>query len=474
MNEKPHHAIAAILLLLAMRFANGSARGADVSHDGSDIRVAPPVIPDRIFNLKDYGAVGDYRAMDTEAFNKAIAAVAAAGGGHLVVPEGLYKTLPITLVSHMDLHLEAGAVIKAPDNFKDYGMADPNEPTTREASTTRGSGGALQPLISGKGLTDVAITGEGKIDGSGQRFWAWSDKQARLYPPGRKIVRRPVLVSLNNMQRLHVQGVTLTNSPMFHLVPRGSDILIEDIRIVAPSDAPNSDAIDPGGERIIIRNCEIDTGDDNVAVQQGSHDVLIEGLTCLHGHGISIGSNTTRGVHHMFVRNCTFDGTDNGLRIKSFRGSGGEVSDIWYDNITMINVRRPFDINMLYNGNTPTTLPNGLTSDVGPRDANGKTNNLPSFHDIHVSHWTVTKSPVAGRIIGLPEQPANNITFTDVSIQSDRGFLVQDAKEVIFQNAKITAAVGEPIVTDNGGVTFNDKTVSGSGRGSADAFYGGN
>jgi polygalacturonase len=282
-----------------------------------------------------------------------------------------------------------------------------------------------------------------------------------------------------NIQRLHVDGVTLTNSPNFHLVPRGSDILIENIRIVAPSDAPNSDAIDPGGERIIIRNSEIDTGDDNVAIQQGSHDVLIEGLTCLHGHGISIGSGTTRGVSHMIVRNCTFDGTDNGLRIKSFRGSGGEVHDIWYSDITMKNVRRPFDINMLYNGNTPITLPNGQTTDVGTRQADGKTRNkasgnIPNFHDIHITNWTVTRSPVAGRILGLPEQPASNITFTNVKIQSDRGFLVQDAKDIIFDNATITATVGESIVTDNGSLKFNDKQITGNTGGPAEVFYAGN
>src|SRR5439155_7548861 len=106
-------------------------------------------------------------------------------------------------------------------------------------------------------------------------------------PPGRRILARPLLVSLSGVKRLHIDGITLTNSPTFHLVPRGQDILIENIRIFAPSDAPNTDAMDPGGERIIIRKCEIDTGDDNVALQSGSHDVLIEDLMCLHGHGIS-------------------------------------------------------------------------------------------------------------------------------------------------------------------------------------------
>jgi polygalacturonase len=308
----------------------------------------------------------------------------------------------------------------------------------------------VAPLIScPRGTTDLAITGSGTIDGSGAMFWIWSDKAARRYPAGRRIVSRPVLISLNGVQRLHVDGVTLTNSPMFHLVPRGQDILIENVRIVAPSDAPNTDAIDPGGERIVIRKCEIDTGDDNIALQSGSHDVLIEDLTCLHGHGISIGSPTRDGLHHVIVRRCTFNGTDNGLRIKSYRGNGGDVRDIRYSDIVMTNVRRPFDINMLYNGNA------GLKTDVGPREATAEqTTNIPNFHDIHFNNISVTHSPMAGRILGLPEQMANNISFNNVIIQATRGFLVQDAKDITFDHVQIDASTGEPLTTDNATVEW--------------------
>jgi polygalacturonase len=329
-----------------------------------------------------------------------------------------------------------------------------------------GGGPRVAPLISGANLTDVAITGTGTIDGSGAMFWLWSDKAARRYPPGRRIVARPHLISISGVQRLHVDGVTLTNSPMFHPVPRGQDITIENVRVVAPSDAPNSDAMDPGGDRIVIRNCEIDTGDDNVAVQNGSHDVLIEDLTCFHGHGISVGSGTRNGLSHMIVRRCTFNGTDNGLRIKSYRGNGGEVHDVWYSDITMRNVRRPFDINMLYNGNANTP------TDVGPREAApGQTQAIPNFHDIHVTNLTVTRSPLAGRILGVAELMPNNITFTNVKIQSNRGFLVQDAKDITFDRVQIDAAVGDPVVLDNATVKLNGAVKSGSSGGSPVPFY---
>ncbi len=357
-------------------------------------------------------------------------------------------------------------------------MASPIPTTPRQAArggARGGGGGGVRPLIScPNGTTDLAITGTGKIDGSGARFWAWSDKTARLYPPGRAIVSRPNLVNLQGVTRLHVDGVTLTNSPMFHLVPRGTDILIENIRIVAPSDAPNSDAMDPGGTRIVIRNCEIDTGDDDVAMQAGSKDILIEDLTILHGHGISIGSGTRNGLSHMIVRRISFDGTDNGLRIKSYRGNGGEVHDITYSDITMKNVRRPFDINMLYNGNTPFTMPNGQTTDVGTRAAAGQTTGLPNFYDIHVSNLTVVRSPVAGRLIGIAELMPNNITFTNCKFQSDRGFLVQDGKGITFDNVEINATVGDPLVLDNGSVKWNGAEKSGNIGGPPEPFYPGN
>jgi polygalacturonase len=435
-----------------------------------EITAVLPVIPDAKFNLLDYGAKGDGKTLNTEAFKNAVAAVAKAGGGHLIVPEGTFKTLPFALASHMDLHLDAGATIKAPDTFEEYGISDPNLPRVQPvAPQARGRGGftRVAPLIScPAGTTDLAITGSGTIDGSGAMFWMWSDKAARRYPPGRAVVPRPMLVVLNNVTRLHVDGITLTNSPMFHLVPTGQDITIENLRIVAPSDAPNTDAIDPGGQRIVIRKCEIDTGDDNIALKNGARDVLIEDLTCLHGHGISIGSGTRDGLSHVIVRRCTFNGTDNGLRIKSYRGNGGDVHDIRYSDIVMKNVRRPFDINMLYNGNA------GLATDVGPRQAEpGQTQNIPNFHDIHITNLTVTRSPVAGRILGLPELLANAITFTNVKIQSTRGFLVQDAKDIVFETAQIEVGIGEPLVLDNGSVKWNGKVKSGSSGGSPEPFY---
>jgi hypothetical protein len=132
-------------------------------------------------------------------------------------------------------------------------------------------------------------------------------------------------------------------------------------------------------------------------------------------------------------------------------------------------VRRPFDINMLYHGNDPTEW-----GDVGPRQAKrGETEAIPNFHDIHVANLTVTHSPVAGRILGLPEQMARAITFTHAKFDSVRGFLVQDAKDVVFDDVQISQKVGEALVLDNGSVTMNGETKTGTSGGSPIPFYTG-
>jgi polygalacturonase len=458
------------------------------------ITVAPPQIPDKTFLLTDYGGNGDGKTFNTDAFKKAIKAVAAAGGGHLVIPAGIYLTKPIVLTSHLDFHFSPGATIQASGNFADYDIRDPNLPSTqpgvqltnegvlprqrRGQPTTKSANGAsgrrvnrlprLPALISCDGKTDIAITGPGVIDGAGRIFWAWSDKAARLYPGNRNVVPRPDLLNISNAERLHIDGITLTNSAAAHVTAKGNNILIEHMRVCAPSDAPNSDALRLTGENVIVQNCEFDIGDDNIAIGTPSHNVLIQDITCLHGHGISVGSFTEFGLDHVFIRRCNFDGTDNGLRIKSFRGGGGQVHDIWYSDISMKNVRRPFDVNCRYDGNANTQV------DVGPREFdNDAGENIPDFYDIHVTNLTVVNSPIAGRIIGIPESPPEKFTFTNCKFQSVRGFYVEDAKQIVFDGVQMDAAIGEPLVTQNKtDVIWNGAPKT--GQGPSAPFYWGN
>lgn len=385
-----------------------------------DFRPALPVIPAREFRLSDFGAVGDGRTLNTEAFRQAIAAVNRAGGGRLVVPPGEYRTLPFELCSSLDLHLEEGAVVEAPASFGDYGLPEPG--TLHSQAEVDQKVTVPPPLLHGRKLHDVALTGPGAIDGNGAMWWAWSERAARAQP-GRLVYPRPHLVVFDGCDRLLVADVTLRNSSKFHLVPRRvNDLTIERVKVRAPSNAPNTDAIDPGpGRNFLVRDCDIDTGDDDIVIKSGGTNVLIENNTIKHGHGISIGSETTAGVDNMLVRNCTFEGTDNGIRIKSMRGAGGLVQNVRYENIRMRGVANAIVLQLDYvDNNRP--------------DFKGDPGRVPAIRDITLQDVTIEHSRSAGRIIGLPESRITGVTLRNVRISAERDLVLKDADEPRYEN----------------------------------------
>jgi polygalacturonase len=384
------------------------------------VRPTLPIIPNRTFSLADFGGTGDGATMNTAVFAHAIAAVDQAGGGKLVVPKGVYRTAPFKLCSNLELHLDAGAVIQAPDTFEALGLPDPA--TLKSQAEVRDRVHTPDPLITGKDLHDVAITGDGTIDGSGAHWWAWSERAARNAAaaghPGRIIYRRPHLVVINGCDRLLVSGITLTNSSMFHLVPSNiTDLTVDLVKVRAPWDGsgPNTDAIDPGPvTRAWIHHCDIDTGDDDICIKSGGTDILIEDNTIRHGHGISIGSGTTAGITNMLVRRCTFQDSDNGIRLKSMRGAGGPMQNIRYTDITMKNVANAIVLQLDYvDNNRP--------------DFKGDPSKIPAIHNILLDHITIEGSRNAGIIHGLPDSPITNITLMDISVTAETDFNVRDA-----------------------------------------------
>ena len=396
--------------------------GADVSFP-DNFKPALPVIPERTFKLTDFGAVGDGRTLNTEAFTKAIAAVNQAGGGKLIVPPGIYRTLPFVLCSNLDFHLEAGAVIQAPDTFAAYGLPDPS--TLKSQEEVKAKVKTPEPLITGSNLHDLAITGAGVIDGNGALWWAWSERAARAQP-GRLVYKRAHLVVITGCERLYIADITLKNSSMFHLVPRDiTDLTIERVKVRAPFDAPNTDAIDPGPvTNALIRDCDIDTGDDDIVMKSGGTNVLIENCIIRHGHGISIGSSTVVGIHNMLVRHCTLDGTDNGIRIKSMRGAGGSVDQVRYTDIRMRNVANAIVLQLDYvDNNRP--------------DFKGDPTKVPSLHDILIDNVVIENSTNAGKIIGLPDSRISRITLRNVQLTAENDFIIKDAEAPVFENVTI-------------------------------------
>ena len=238
----------------------------------------------------------------------------------------------------------------------------------------------------------------------------------------------------------------MKDSPQFHLVPqRCHDVTIEDVNITAPADSPNTDAIDPTSSRnMIIRHCVIDVGDDNVVVKSNpndgpTEDVLVTDCVFKHGHGASVGSNIGGGIRNVVFQNTTFEGTDNGIRIKSARDRGGLVENITYRNLTMRNVGVAITINLFY-------FDKAGQQERKPQPVSPTT---PIVRGVNISNVTVAGAKNAGEIIGLPEMPTENVLLDHVHIIANTGMTLQDAKNVQMRNVEIIPQRGEPFTIVN-------------------------
>ena len=390
---------------------------------------ALPQIPEKVFSVKTFGAVGDGVATNTVAIQSAIDAASAAGGGVVEIPPGIYLCGPIQLASKINLHLNAGALL-------------------RMLPLEKYPGGTVNPqtFISGDNLRDVAITGAGAIDGQGAAWWpfAKTDKDAK----------RPKMISPSNCERLLIEGITLSNSPMFHLALGGrcQDVTIRRVTVRAPaSDDPvlpshNTDACNVKGRNILITDCDISTGDDNFTCGGNTSDVLITNCTYGFGHGVSIGSYTSGGVSNITVVNCTFNNTEAGIRIKTDRDRGGVVQDMKYLNLSMTNVGFPILIYASYMAKekqfrdltklTPEIAASYPAAPVAER--------TPVYRNLVFSNITATvqKGRRAGLIWGLPEMSVTNVLLQNVNITADKPFGIFNAQNVRLENCAITTPEG--------------------------------
>jgi polygalacturonase len=381
---------------------------------------ALPVIPTNTFPVTSYGAVGDGQTMNTAAIQKTIDVASKAGGGIVLVPEGRFLTGPFLLASRINLHLASNAVILISDDMAKY-------PVTRER---------YQDCISITDAQDIEISGEGTIDGQGKAWWA-------AFEANHSMTHRPYMIKLSNCNRVRVHGVTLSNSPMFHLVPQNcTDVTIQRITIKSPSNAHNTDGIDPSGWNYLITDCTIDAGDDNIAVKPGSGRIpgdknyTITNCRFLHGHGMSIGSGTSGGIEDLRVSNCSFDGTDSGIRIKTARERGGLLQNLTYENLTMTAVKNPIYIIDWY----PERY---APKDPATEKAEPVTDHTPINKNIIIRNVTATNCSTAGTIRGLPEAPVSDVTLSNVTISAKTGLKIYHAHGIRFADSKIEVESGK-------------------------------
>ena len=384
-------------------------------------------IPDNTVSIADFGGVGDGVALNTEAFRKAISALTKKGGGRIVVPQGVWLTGPIVLKDNIDLHIERNAIV----------LFSPDKSLFVDAE---GKSSRCDPGIKASKRKNIAITGEGIIDGNGaqwrpvkrskvsdtewKRFAAIGGVErqngALWYPwdvkagykniadtPENQEKSRQDLIRLTDCENILIEGVTVQNSPRFHVHPCNSkNIIIDGITVRCPWNAQNGDAIDLSDcHQALIVNSVVDAGDDGICMKSGKakatalvngcEDILIEDNTVFHAHGgFVIGSEDITGMKRIVVRRCRFSGTDTGLRFKSGIGRGGKTEDIHISDIVMNDITDEAIVFQCDYVDRP----------AGSEGKKAKTSGsefVPEFTDIHISNVVCRGAKTAIKAKGI-------------------------------------------------------------------------
>jgi polygalacturonase len=374
-----------------------------------------------------YNATNNGTTDNALAISNAIVAASAAGytnglvGGTVRIPApGVFLSGPFPLKNNVNLQIDTNAVLR----MLPYGTYPGSPYTTAPAN-----------FISGSSLTNVSVTGGGAIDGQGSAWWTAYNADSTI--------KRPNTINLSSSSRLLLKSFTISNSPSPHVVVKGNNagnVTFLGITLRSPATSPNTDGVDFAETNALFQDCTIDVGDDNIAFGSSAgltRDVLVNNCTNLAGHGISIGSYTSSGVSNLTVINTTFNGTDNGIRLKSRRDRGGLVQNLNYFNLTMTNVEWPFLINSYYEFGLGTLTPatSGYAANVAATDTvTSVTATTPVWRNITFSNITAyaTSARPSLMIWGLPQMAVSNVVFKNVSLYSTRKAEIFNARGIQF------------------------------------------
>jgi len=322
---------------------------------------------------------------------------------------------------------------------------------------------------------NIAIVGRGLIDGQGKAWWdfhrklreevaktgkvaapsAWSKLFAESNQNAASRGRweqmgnflRPPMVQPFECRNVRIEGISLRDPPLWTINPVYCDnVTVTGISITNPEDSPNTDGINPDSCRNVhISDCHISVGDDCITIKSGRdadgrrvgrpcENITVTNCTMLDGHGgVVIGSEMSGGVRKVAISNCIFDGTERGIRIETTRGRGGVIEDLRVSNIVMSRITRtPFDLNMFY-------------EKVPPEPVSERT---PALRNLHFSDITVRDAPVAGYILGLEEMPVEDVTFSNIRIEAEKGLSCSNARNVTFHDVRINTKKGPALLCE--------------------------
>jgi polygalacturonase len=412
-------------------------------------RIKAPRFPNRNFIITDYGAVANNETDCTDAFKRAISAAHQAGGGRIVVPPGSFITGPIHLKSNVNLHVSDGAVI----NF----FVDPNK--YMPVVYTRFEGTECMnysPLVYAYEQENIAITGKGILDGraSNENWWRWKRSQSndvktlgkmgdsdvpvskRIFGAGKQL--RPNMIQPYKCKNVLIEGVTIKNSPMWHIHPvLSTNVTVRNVRVIGHG--PNNDGCNPESSKdVLIEGCYFDTGDDCIAIKAGrnndgrrvnmpSENIVVRNCQMKDGHGgVVIGSETSGGTRNVFAENCTMDSPnlDRALRIKTNSVRGGTIENIYMRNVKIGQVAEAvLKVNFQY----------------GEGDAGDFT---PTVRNVNMENITSEKSKYALSISGYERSPITGINLKNCTFNNvEKSNILVGVQNLTMDNVKIN---GEP------------------------------
>jgi polygalacturonase len=422
--------------------------------------ITVPTFPAREFDITTFGAIGDGQASCTDAIRKAIVACRAAGGGHVVVPDGRFLTGPVRLESGVDLHLADKATLAFTQDPGEY----------LPVVYTRWEGVELMnysPFIYAFEAENIAITGRGTLDGQADadHWWSWNSRRGGLAPRqvaartrlmtmqangvpvaervfGEGSFLRPNFIQPYRSRNILIEGVTIVNSPMWEIHPVLSrSITVRNVSI--SSLGPNNDGCDPESCRdVLIDGCTFDTGDDCIALKSGRNEdgrrvnmpienVVVRNCTMKAGHGgIVVGSEISGGARHIFAEKCRMDSPrlDRALRIKTNSVRGGTIEGIYMRDVTIGQLAEAVvTIDFLYEEGDAGQYP-------------------PTVRDVVVSNVTSGKSRNALLLRGYKHDPIAGVRIVDCRLDGvQRDDVIESVKDLELVNVR------------RNGVTLNGK-----------------
>jgi polygalacturonase len=486
----------ALLAIITLSCHNKESNIADLKIIEKDMGIKmpliiEPVIPDNTVNIIDFGAVGDGQTLNTNAISDAIDAVSKKGGGKVVIPRGLWLTGPIILKSNINLHADEGALVIFSSDKDLYPVIETNYEGKNQFRCT-------SPIY-GNDLENIAITGNGIFDGTGE-VWRpvkkekmtesqWKSliesggvvsQDGNLWNPsptssdgqnsssmnvadgnlprndfGRnKNFLRPVMVSLVNCKKVLLDGPVFQNSPAWCLHPLlCQDLTIRNVTVKNPWYSQNGDGLDiESCLNTIVYNSNFDVGDDAICIKSGkdaegrkrgkpTENLVVKNCIVHHGHGgVTVGSEMSGGVKNVYVSGCTFIGTDVGLRFKSNRGRGGVVENIFFTDINMINIQtQAISFNLFYGGlSVSEMLAQGKKNESETAKAVPPvTEETPMFRNITIRNLTCRGALQSVLLQGLPELNLEGVKMENIIMESDQGFACMDVKGLTVKGMKL-------------------------------------